>query len=77
MFSLTLVLTFAVLYTFYPLIILILNGLPFGIGLRGQQTGGITLVAGGISRMLFTALVMAPVLLLIIFALLRKRVGRP
>ena len=70
--SLTLLL--GVLYTFYPLISLILTGLWNRIASSQQDSSGIVAVAGGVSQSFLKMLVIvAPILFFIIFALLQKR----
>lgn len=65
-FALTFVV--AIVFTFYPLISVLLSNAS-----SGSETGGIGAVAGGVSSPFFFALlVVEPVLFLIIFALLQR-----
>jgi hypothetical protein len=66
-FALTFVV--AIIYTFYPLISVLLSNAS-----GGAETGGIGAVAGGVSSsFLFALLVVEPILFLTIFALLQRR----
>jgi hypothetical protein len=72
--SLLLTLAFFVLYTFYPLISLVLSSVLRGIVSRSPESNGIAAVAGGVSESFLKTLVLiVPILFLIIFALLQKR----
>jgi uncharacterized membrane protein len=72
--SSSLTLVFAVFYTFYPVISLILRGLWNGIVSSRPDSNGIAAVAGGISESFLGVLVVvAPILFFIIFTLLQKR----
>lgn len=60
-----------VVYTFYPLISVLLSNAS-----SGSETGGIGAVAGGVSSLFFYALlIVEPILFLTIFALLQRRSG--
>ena len=62
----------AVIYAFYPLIAATVSNLAGSRGAAGS--GGIGAVAGGVGEsFLWAVLVAAPVLFLIIFALLQRR----
>ena len=72
--SLSLTLVFAALYTFYPVLSLILSSLWNRIASSQPDSSGIAAVAGGVSGSFLRALVVvAPALFFIIFALLQKR----
>ena len=69
-----LTLVFAALYTFYPLISLILSSLWNRIVSSQPDSNGIAAVAGGVSESFLVVLVVvALILFCIIFSLLQKR----
>jgi hypothetical protein len=68
--SLTLTIILAIVYPFYPIIAAILSSLSGS----SDGTGGIGAVAGGLGESFsWAVLLLAPVLFLIIFALLQRR----
>jgi len=72
--SVSLTLVFAVFYTFYPVISLILRTLWNRIVSSRPDNNGIAAVAGGISEsFLRLLLAVAAILFLVIFALLQKK----
>ena len=72
--SLCLTLLLGAFYTFYPVVSLILTGLWNRIASSQPDSNGIAAVAGGVSESFLKMLVVvAPVLFIIIFALLQKR----
>jgi hypothetical protein len=72
--SLSLTLLLGALYTFYPLIALILTGLWNRIASSQPDSGGIVAIAGGVSEsFLMVLMAVATILFIIIFASLQKR----
>lgn len=72
--SLFLTIVIAVFYTFSPVIVAIFSFLLRGIISRGPESSGVVAVAGGVSESFLQVLVLvAPILFIIILALLHKR----
>ena len=68
MLSVPLTFVVVIAYTFYPFISVLLSN-----ALSSSGTGGVGAVAGGVSSLFLSALLVAPILFLIIFALLQRR----
>lgn len=72
--SLSLTLVLGAVYTFYPVISLILTSLWNRIASSQPDSNGIAVVAGGVSESFLRVLVVvAPILFFMIFGLLQKR----
>ena len=73
LFSLILILTIAVLLNFLPLIAAVLMSAFPSWSSQGPQTGGLSIVTGGVSSATLKTIILLPLIGIFLFAVLRKR----